>query len=126
VMPYDFIGHGEDGEPATLNAPSPEGREMGLHLAQWTDVAEPAYRRAHPSARERCGECAFRRGSIPNRCLPTVANALKCAFEGEIFYCHRNIPNGTEPTVPCAGWLILTADDRGPRPVIQLPPMDKP
>lgn len=131
-MPYDFPGDGEDGAPAVINLPSAEGTFLGRQLARLTDVEEPRYRERNPGAHRRCGECAFRRGTFPNRCLSTVATALKCAIEGEEFLCHTNVPNGTEPNGICAGWAILSSaipmsrDDREELlQAIPLPPIER-
>jgi hypothetical protein len=128
-MPYDFIGSGEDGEPAVVNLPSIEGAALGRQLARFADVEADNRQRQGQSVPKRCGECAFRKGTDPNRCLSTVANALKCAVEGEPFYCHVNVPNGTEPTHLCAGWLMLAGGSARPdeprRAPILLPPMSE-
>jgi hypothetical protein len=40
-----------------------------------------------------------------NGCLPTVADALKCSFEGVPFECHEHRKADAAPV--CAGWMIL-------------------
>lgn len=132
TLPYDYLdGDPDDGRPMVINVPSAEGTLLGRQLARFADAAEPGHRERNPGAPRRCGECAYRRGTFPNRCLSTVANALKCAVEGEPFLCHVPNPhNQTETNGLCAGWLILNGESKGeptaeekPRAVIELPPI---
>lgn len=62
-----------------LNEPTPEGRALGEKLAEFceTEIA------ANPDAvkLERCPTCAFRKGTHPNGCVPTVMDALKCIMD---------------------------------------------
>lgn len=130
-IPWDFSPPSES--PDGRRRPSALGTFVGRQLARLTDEAEATFRAEHPNARERCADCAFRRGTIPNRCLTTVADALLCAAEGEVFNCHREEPGAPDlvPNGVCAGWAILhgsraLADARAPeaaRDVIELPPI---
>lgn len=52
---------------------------------------------------ERCKSCAFREGTLPNRCADTVLDASKCMLEGHEFHCHIDMEDG-KPTRLCAGW----------------------
>ena len=77
------------------NLPSPEGRELGAHMARLCDrelIGKPD---------NRCTTCAFRAGDhIANGSPETLMSALKCAMEREPFWCH-------EHDRPCAGWLAM-------------------
>lgn len=130
-LPWDFspVDPSIDGR----RRPTALGTFVGRQIARLADEAEPAFRAEHPKARERCADCAFRRGTIPNRCLPTVAEALFCAVDGDVFNCHRVEPGAPDlvPNGVCAGWAILhgssaLADVREPevpRAPIEMPPI---
>lgn len=77
-----------------LNRPTPEGIALGKELARLTDRAEAEVRARFPKAKERCGTCAFRLGTIPNGCVETVMDALKCALEYRTFDCHETMVKG--------------------------------
>lgn len=79
-----------------LNRPTPEGRALGAELLRLleSDFA------ASPIAAERCASCAFRPDTIPNGCVATLMDALKCVMEGWPFYCHM----GDKPI--CVGYVI--------------------
>jgi hypothetical protein len=77
------------------NRATPEGRELGGHMARLCDVEL----RGRPD--RRCATCAFRAGDhLANGSPETLMDALKCALEGAPFYCH-------EADRPCAGWLAM-------------------
>jgi hypothetical protein len=95
-----------------LNRPTPEGIAIGKELARLTDRAEEANREKFPNAKERCGTCAYRLGTIPNGCAETVMDALKCALEFRTFMCHETMVKG-QCTKVCTGWLILCSASRG-------------
>jgi hypothetical protein len=87
------------------NRTTPEGRELGAMLARFADL-ELAGRRDN-----RCATCAFRAGEHPANGSPaTLMDALKCAIEGEPFWCH-------EHDRPCAGWRALRSAKREGRRV---------
>jgi hypothetical protein len=94
-----------------LNRPSPEGYELGQHFARFADQEAEA----HPEKKHRCDTCAFRKGTPANGSVPTLANAIKCVFEREPFYCHEHEREGQ----PCAGWALLVRD--GSAPPIKMP-----
>lgn len=106
-MPYDYSsplrGDGTD----VPNVPSPAGAALGRELSRFVDVEEAANRVLYPHVPRRCDDCAFLLGTVPNQCMPTVADALKCTMEGEPFYCHKGLLGGAEPRRLCAGWLAL-------------------
>jgi hypothetical protein len=50
----------------------------------------------------RCSSCAFRAGDhVANGSPETLMTALKCAAEGEVFWCH-------EHDRACAAWAIMS------------------
>lgn len=95
-----------------LNRPTPEGIALGKELARLTDRAEDAGKSKFPNAKSRCGTCAYRLGTIPNGCVETVMDALKCALEFRTFMCHETMVKG-ECQEPCQGWLILCSASKG-------------
>jgi len=78
------------------NKPTRDGFELGFYLARFADRA--------PQIAERCFTCAFRQGTDPNGCAPTLMTALKCVMEGEPFYCHET------PGKLCGGYVVLRAE----------------
>lgn len=77
------------------NRTTPEGQELGRHMARLCDD-ELAGKRD-----DRCQTCAFRAGDhLANGSPETLMTALKCAMEGEPFWCH-------EHDRPCAGWKVM-------------------
>ena len=96
---------GQD-RPATnlvRNRPSLEGRALGAELARFADVEI-----AKLGTDLRCRSCAFRAGTVPNGCLPTVGDALKCSMEGVPFWCHER------SHLHCAGWAALCDPTKEP------------
>lgn len=78
------------------NVATPEGRELGSHLARFADIEAKRCGRD-----ERCATCAFRAGAhLANGSPETLMSALKCAVEREPFWCH-------EADKPCSGWLLM-------------------
>ena len=84
------------------NLPTPEGRKGGAMMVRLT---EPAIAEliAQGEADERCPTCAFRLGTLPNGCVETVMDAMKCGMEGEPFYCHDKHKAGEI----CHGWFAM-------------------
>ena len=93
----------------TRNRPTPEGREMGAHLARWAEDALPKLA-AFGQADDRCKTCAFRAGTVPNGCPSTVMDALKAVMERTPFVCHEHGRNGTA----CLGWVAMVVADKSP------------
>lgn len=99
------------------NVPCGTGRSLGAQLARFVDGEEAAEARAlargeavsRTALLERCATCAFRAGTVPNGCLPTVMDAIKCAVERVPFLCHESAPAGGL----CAGWVKLTRTGEG-------------
>jgi hypothetical protein len=87
------------------NKPTPEGRALGEYLARFCDTEIERYRDTGLAVPRRCDTCAYRAGTYGNGCLPTVADALKCALEGVPFACHEHRKSDAAPV--CAGWMIL-------------------
>jgi hypothetical protein len=92
---------------------SPEGKAMGATIALMYDKAFKKLRLSDTQDR-RCKSCAFRKGTVPNGCVQTMMDVIKCLAEGHPFCCHS--PNNREP---CAGAevvrtaIVLTARSRG-------------
>jgi hypothetical protein len=79
---------------------SPEGRAMGEQQARMIRRAlSELEREGEPD--ERCKSCAFREGTVPNGCLQTQMDVLKCVIEGVPFLCHQADRNGAA----CHGWF---------------------
>lgn len=94
------------------NRPSPEGIAFGEQLARFADVEEARFRAAGLAVPVRCQSCAYRKGSYPNQCLSTVANAMKCSMEREPFYCHHGMKlkqdtDQQRPKSVCGGWILM-------------------
>lgn len=92
------------------NYTTPEGHELGEHLARLADDAEPAARLKAPGLLPRCQSCAFRHGRhLANGSPATTMDALKCVIERTEFQCHQ--PDRKDE--PCSGWamLMLAHDD---------------
>jgi len=78
------------------NVTTPEGKELGTHLARFADVEV-----ARGEIDRRCSTCAFRAGDhLANGSVETLMTALKCVMEREVFWCH-------EHPLPCGGWILL-------------------
>jgi hypothetical protein len=82
---------------------TPQSTELGERLAR---LAEPSIARlvAEGEPDERCPTCAYRAGTIPNRCADTIMDAMKCSFEGLPFLCHHHRDANGKAHVPCHGW----------------------
>lgn len=106
TLPWDYSLPKLDGTDL-LNVPSAEGAELGEQLARFADMEEPRVLAQFPGIKPRCNDCAFRRGTLPNQCLPTVMDALKCVVESSPFYCHKGIQEGDEPKRLCGGFQLL-------------------
>ena len=89
------------------NKPEPLGYAAGEHLARFCDVKIEKYRNTGVAVPQRCNTCAFRKGTRPNGCVPTITDALKCVLEKVPFMCHEH-RKGDAPPV-CAGYMLLTA-----------------
>ena len=90
---------------------TPDGRELGRHLARLCDEAEPAARLKVPELPPQCSSCAFGAGPhVASDSLGTQMDALKCVTEGHKFLCHKPAREGAV----CSGWamLMLAEDDR--------------
>lgn len=98
------------------NLPTDEGRELGVQLARIADRAAERWQDQLGFVPVRCGSCAFRAGTVPNGCLPTLANAVKCAVENDPFKCHefKGWRDGSgEPVTTCAGYMLAQSEMRG-------------
>ena len=109
-LPWDYIGAPTSPGEGVPNVPGPEGRALGAELARFAKVELDKLKAEFGPATclTPCGECAFVAGTVPNGCLPTVANAFKCVVEGKPFYCHRNLDGSGDSQRPCAGFLALS------------------
>ena len=98
------------------NLPTDEGKEMGQHLARLYEpvIADLA---ADGEPDERCSTCALRAGSLPNGCVSTLMDLLKCAMEGDTdFMCHDHKRKGEV----CHGYFAMRYAHDGKR-VAQMP-----
>ena len=90
------------------NRPTPEGRELGAHIARLCDQEEAKQAKMlRPTIPERCRTCAFRAGTVPNGCGPSLMDALKCAAGGGDFLCHEHGRKGQL----CAGFQMMRFDN---------------
>lgn len=88
----------------TRNHSTPEGHELGEHLARMVDDAEPKARLRMPELPPRCNSCAFRHGPhLANSSPFTLMDALKCVLEGHEFHCHEP----AREDALCSGWAML-------------------
>lgn len=91
---------GDQAQPAPAmrpNAATDEGRALGREIARLCDGELTGKRD------DRCRTCAFRTGDhLANGSPETLMTALKCAMEGEPFWCH-------ETDRACAGWAAMRA-----------------
>lgn len=79
---------------------TPEGRTMGEETVALYDKAEAKLGDdADPD--ERCKTCAFRAGTVPNGCIQTQMDVMKCVVENTPFYCHQDLKR------ICHGWFTL-------------------
>lgn len=89
---------------AIKNHTTPEGHELGKHLARFCDEAEPKARLRMPELPPRCQSCAFREGKHLASGSPyTQMDALKCVLEGKEFHCHQPDREGHL----CSGWAMM-------------------
>lgn len=87
-------------ETKNRNRVSAEGMQMGENVVRLFEPAIAALA-AQGEPDERCPSCAFRAGTVPNGCVQTQMDALKCIVEGVPFLCHQHDRKG----MPCHGWF---------------------
>lgn len=107
--PWDFsiVKPGDEGVP---NEPSPEGAELGARVAAMCDEQEAHDADQFPNRMPRCIDCAARLGTLPNQCLPTLGDLLKCAGESIPFYCHKGLKSDEDqPKRLCTGFALLSS-----------------
>lgn len=93
------------------NHTTPEGAELGKHLARFCDEAEPKARLRMPELPPRCNSCAFRAGPhVASGSPQTQMDALKCIMEGIEFQCHEPAREGHL----CSGWAMMMLAKDGP------------
>jgi hypothetical protein len=105
-VPWDFSEPPACDADAVPNEPTPEGRILGEQLARLADVEEARLREKFPHMHHRCGDCAFRAGTVPNGCPETLMDAVKALVENVPFYCHKKLDDG-KPVLLCAGYGML-------------------
>lgn len=86
---------------------------LGKEIARLADMAEAEAIKRFPHTAVICRTCAFRSGTVPNGCLQTVMDAIKCVMEQVDFMCHEDISR------PCMGWIECAS--RAQRKPIQTP-----
>lgn len=91
---------------------SEAGKQMGRVSAKLTvlgrarlDAAGLGGLDAPGSRGEMCATCACRPGGVPNGCLQTQLDFLKCVVEGVPFLCHAPKDGRL-----CAGWVGARAE----------------
>lgn len=104
-VPWDHV---EPGTPETgiPNLPSPLGEEAGAEIAR---LVKPGLDRLVAEGVHPCDECAYVKGALGNRCLATVASAIKCALEKTPFLCHMR----GEPEPICVGFRAALSLSKG-------------
>ena len=106
-VPWDFSLPKDDGSDVP-NEPSPEGALLGRKLAAIVRVEESRLEMFFPERLPRCDDCALTAGTIPNRCLGTLGDVVKCVAEARPFYCHKGTDDGAKaPKRLCAGYVTL-------------------
>jgi hypothetical protein len=121
AAPWSFSEAPKPGEPTIENAPTPEGRLLGLEIARLVDIEEQRSAADFPDQHPRCTDCAARAGTLPNGCEEPLFDLIKCAAEGVPFYCHKGMKEGESPKRLCVGWVHLQrAAQRANEPLIQL------
>jgi len=109
VAPWEF-SIAKPGEPSVPNEPSVEGAELGRRVAEACDEQEAHDAERFPDRIPRCNDCAARLGTLPNQCLSTIADLLKCAGESLPFYCHKGLKSDDDtPKRLCTGFALLSA-----------------
>lgn len=88
---------------------SPEGKAAGEQLVRLV-TRHIVLLELEGEPDERCKTCAFRLGTVPNGCLQTMADAMKCVLEGVPFLCHQG-PEPHEKT--CHGWYAARVALKG-------------
>lgn len=96
--------------------PSPEGAELGRHMARFADQGEPKIRLLDPTAPPRCTTCAFRLGTKPNSYAETLMTATKCMMEKTPFHCHERKDECGDDAI-CMGWLFAMGPPPWPEPI---------
>ena len=101
-MPYPFSDEQGGTGKLSPNLPSPEGEALGAELARFAAPKIAETKARFPDSIPPCSECAFVKGTAPNRCLSTVGDALKCVVELVPFNCHKG-----DGSRLCAGWAAM-------------------
>jgi hypothetical protein len=57
-----------------------------------------------------CSTCAYRLGTIPNQCLPTVADTTYALENTVQFMCHDALDEDDEPASLCVGFAAARAE----------------
>lgn len=96
------------------NYRTPQGAELGRHLARLTDDAEPKARLRVPEIPPRCSSCALRTGPhLANQSPATLLDVTKCVMENTPFFCHQPHREGEL----CSGWAMLMLAKTDERPI---------
>lgn len=91
---------------------TPLGEAMGRNAARLAQLgrlrleAEGLTNLGLPTMRDdMCRTCACQPGKVPNGCLQTQLDFLKCVVEGQRFMCHS-----PKDGRMCAGWIAARAE----------------
>ncbi len=90
---------------------TPQGQALGKSAARLADLGQQRLEALGLTGistdgmrAEMCKTCACQPGSVPNGCLQTQLDFLKCAAEGRPFLCHSPRDGRL-----CAGWVRVRA-----------------
>lgn len=119
AVPWDYSRAPAKGEPTMDTVESPEAAELGRVLARLCDEEEAEQLERFPNLQPRCSDCAFREGTLPNRCEDPLFDAIKCVVDNNIFYCHKGLKDG-QPKRPCAGFMLLASNGRPRQAILHL------
>ncbi len=106
-VPWDFSLPKDDGNDVP-NEPSAEGAAIGRKLAAIVRAEESRLQMFYPHRHPRCDDCALTGGTVPNSCLGTLGDVIKCVDENRPFFCHKGTDDGAKPVKRlCAGFVTL-------------------
>jgi hypothetical protein len=109
-VPWDYSEAPQPGEPISSRAERmpPEAVRIGAFAYRLARVGERRLLAQNLALPHPCRSCAFRLGTVPNRCIDTLVDAIKCVFEGDrLFRCHE--PREGDSVLDQACWGFMRA-----------------